>query len=485
MDKVLKDFYEEKKRKHLEYLRLYKNNDEEVREIQKEIEKLEHPLSDLENLKDLIKNISSKYECKPFEYKYIGAIEQEVFGSSYYTENTDIDILIDILHIIYNIRKSENRFKLSENNFINLKEDIKRKNLEHPLKIRNQETEEEAYKFIIKIQEEYIKLFIKTIDKLCKNYKQLSFYEIYEDSITELCNVLTKVRFALKNYKPIVFNQIPQIRMKFGELEKKRSKYMYSNHITIQISKIENEIEKIIPIFILKEHCLIGNLQHFIYKMGREEFENYDNKWFDNLCTLKVYCDKLYDIFTLITHNYSSFISKKEEMKRNGIEPSDNINVKQETEEDAYNFIVCVQKEYIKSIMESINVVCEKYNHLSFFKPMNDTLTKIYDSLSNYVPIKFDQISQYWTKISELKEEINCNYEYIRVYGHWYSKYGPKRIIEISPQDYVELCKKYPPYLMEIEGFVQDTYKNGYDKGHKNGYDEGYSDGYDEGYRMG
>ena len=130
--------------------------------------------------------------------------------------------------------------------------------------------------------------------------------------------------------------------------------------------------------------------------------------------------------------------------------------------------------------MESTNLFCEKYGHLSFFKTINDILKGVYDSLSNYVPIKFDQIPQYRTKISGLKEEISRNYQYDN--GHWYSKFSPKYVIEISSSDYDELCKKYPPYLMDIEGFVQETYKNGYDKGHKNGYDEGYSDGYDEGY---
>ena len=451
MDKVLKDFYEEKKRKHLEYLRLYKNNDEEVHEIQKEIEKLEHPLSDLENLKDLIKNISSKYECKPFEYKYIGAIEQEVFGSSYYTENTDIDILIDILHIIYNIRKSENRFKLSENNFINLKEDIKRKNLEHPLKIRNQETEEEAYDFIVSIQKDYIKSIKKSINTLRKKY----------DKYYEINNALKKVQEAFNEYKLIKYNQILQWKTKIRKTLSSKQYQVLSGSMPINPF-----LKKFITCSI---NSVINNNETFI-----NESEDVRNKL--------IILNRIYDRIYNYDECYMNFISLKKEIKRNDwIIHQEN----KEPEEEAYDFIVAVQKEYIKSIMESINVVCEKYNHLSFFKPMNDTLTKIYDSLSNYVPIKFDQISQYWTKISELEEEINCNYEYIRVYGHWYSKYGPKRIIEISPQDYVELCKKYPPYLMEIEGFVQDTYKNGYDKGHKNGYDEGYNDGYDEGYRMG
>ncbi len=53
MDKVLKNFLEEKKRKHLEYLGLYKNCDEKVNEIQNEIDEIEQ--SDIYNDQKLLK----------------------------------------------------------------------------------------------------------------------------------------------------------------------------------------------------------------------------------------------------------------------------------------------------------------------------------------------------------------------------------------------------------------------------------------------
>lgn len=449
MDKVLKDFYEEKKRKHLEYLGLYKNCDEQVSKINKEIEEIERPLYDLKILEKLIDDIKQdkyKYEgCEHPDYELIVTFKED-FCSRFFIY--DIDTVIDILLIIYNIQESkkENRFNLSENNFIDLKKDIKRKSLEHPFKIINQETEEEAYDFIVSIQKDYIKSIKKSINTLRKKY----------DKYYEINNALKKVQEAFNEYKLIKYNQILQWKTKIRKTLSPKQYQVLSGSMPINPF-----LKKFITCSI---NSVINNNETFI-----NESEDVRNKL--------IILNKIYGRIYNYDECYRDFISLKKEIKRNDwIIHQEN----KETEEEAYDFIVAVQKEYIESIMESTNLFCEKYGHLSFFKTINDILKGVYDSLSNYVPIKFDQIPQYRTKISGLKEEISRNYQYDN--GHWYSKFSPKYVIEISSSDYDELCKKYPPYLMDIEGFVQETYKNGYDKGHKNGYDEGYSDGYDEGY---
>ena len=153
-------------------------------------------------------------------------------------------------------------------------------------------------------------------------------------------------------------------------------------------------------------------------------------------------------------------------------------------EKKAYDYFINIQKEYIESILNQLDQIINDSINKEGIKVK--TLKKIYDSLKYYRPIDFDKVPQIRQRLKELDGKLK---NYYNRNGHWYEKNEPLVLIEISPSDYEELCKKFPPYLMEIEGFVRETYKNGYDKGHTNGYDEGYGkgykDGYDEGYSMG
>jgi len=162
----------------------------------------------------------------------------------------------------------------------------------------------------------------------------------------------------------------------------------------------------------------------------------------------------------------------------------DNIIDEIKDEKKAYDYFINIQKEYIESILNQLDQIINDSINKDGIKVK--TLKKIYDSLKYYRPIDFDKVPQIRQKLKELDGKLK---KYYNRNGHWYEKNEPLVLIEISPSDYEELCKKFPPYLMEIEGFVRETYKNGYDKGHTNGYDEGYGkgykDGYDEGYSMG
>ncbi len=448
MDKVLKEFLDERKRKHLEHLGLYKNYDEQVNEIQNEIqnkiEKLQYPLHDLNNLESLIHKIQSKKyeyeECEPSDFLQIDTLKNN-FSDIY----DDVNVLANIFNSLY-----------SGSSIIGIKNDITQRSFEHPQNIRNQETEEEAYDFIVSVQKEYIKSIVKLITKIQRKYSK-------EPDFSPRNKVLIKVNETLKKYVPINFDQIKKL---------------------CETSDVEflNKIRSVYSV-VADSNSSIGTIDHNEFVVNG----NYiSHKWDNDMYTLLEETRILSSIFFKIQniyYNHESFIVLKREMKKNNwIGPQNN----EETEKDAYDFIVSVQKEYIKSIMESINVLREKYSHLSFFKAINNILTKVYDSLSNYIPVKLEQISMRVTKIDELnKERVERMKYYKSDYGHWYSTIVPKCVIEISPSDYDELCKKYPPYLMDVKGYVQRTYENGYDKGHKNGYDEGYNNGYDEGYRNG
>ena len=158
----------------------------------------------------------------------------------------------------------------------------------------------------------------------------------------------------------------------------------------------------------------------------------------------------------------------------------ENISIENEEEIDAkiaYDYyIINKQKEYIESIVNQLDQIIKDSINKDGIRVK--TLKKIYDSLKNYRPIDFDKLSEFRQRLKELNKELN---NYYNRNGHWYEEKEPLVLIEISPSDYDELCKKCPPYLMDIEDFVQNIYKNGYDEGYKNGYDEGY----DDGYRMG
>ena len=435
---ILKSFLEEQKRKHLEYLGLYKNYDDEVRKINDEIEEIERPMHDLDNMQKLFEKLDNEgftlegYE--PSDYEYIWNVKCDL-----YKFKEHIDVVRKIFNII-----------TEEGSFIRAIEDLNSEMTYYEIGLprheNEQESEKEAYDFIVEVQKEYIISIIESINLLNKKHKSYKFYEIINDTMTEVSD-------ALMNYIPSDFDQI-------------------DNKIN-EMTHAKNALDKLLSVI---KKC------HFPNKKCTNKFYDFHDS-----------CEGLVNIFNhIIFGNYHGFEFKfnfifiKKLLITKGIERPSGVRIikNQDAEKEAYDFIVNVQKEYIESIIESMDKLREKYNHVSFFKKMNDNIiSRLYDALKNYNSIDFDRMPQSKVKIDELKKEREN--KYYQENGHWYAKYAPKRVIEISSSEYDELCKIYPPHLVEQLYLLRKISKDGYDKGYNKGYNKGYSCGYDEGFDKG
>lgn len=104
----------------------------------------------------------------------------------------------------------------------------------------------------------------------------------------------------------------------------------------------------------------------------------------------------------------------------------------------------------------------------------------LYDFFKNdYTSPDWNRYHKFDLEIEQLEEKKK---NYTNEYGHWYLN---SKKIDISDEEYEELCKISPPFLFRIEECIQEVYNKGYNEGHEDGYNEGYNNGYDDGYRMG
>ena len=72
----------------------------------------------------------------------------------------------------------------------------------------------------------------------------------------------------------------------------------------------------------------------------------------------------------------------------------------------------------------------------------------------------------------ELVKEVTRKQEYLNNYipaqdGHWYDK--EKKVLELTDEEYELLCKRFPPYITMVKGFIQEIYNKGYRTGYRDG----------------
>ena len=102
--------------------------------------------------------------------------------------------------------------------------------------------------------------------------------------------------------------------------------------------------------------------------------------------------------------------------------------------------------------------------------------------LRNYKPTDWEGIQQLEKKANQLKRDIT---KYKQENGHWYLNGEEKKVIEVSDEDYERICIIHPPFLCEIEKYIQQIYNKGHEKGYSEGESDGYSTGYSKGYSVG
>ena len=94
-----------------------------------------------------------------------------------------------------------------------------------------------------------------------------------------------------------------------------------------------------------------------------------------------------------------------------------------------------------------------------------------------------------WERYYKLESDIKGLYieksKYTFENGHWFLRGKERTVVDLSDEEYEKICKIHPPFLLNIEEYIQDVYEKGYKKGYKKGNDDGYSKGSDDGYSAG
>ena len=94
-----------------------------------------------------------------------------------------------------------------------------------------------------------------------------------------------------------------------------------------------------------------------------------------------------------------------------------------------------------------------------------------------------------WKLYYKLESDINkLNREksnYIFENGHWFLRGKERTVVDLSDEEYDKICKIHPPFLLNIEEYIQEVYEKGYKKGNDDGYSKGSNDGYSAGYKQG
>ena len=102
--------------------------------------------------------------------------------------------------------------------------------------------------------------------------------------------------------------------------------------------------------------------------------------------------------------------------------------------------------------------------------------------LRDYKPTDWEGIQQLEKKVNQSKRDLT---KYKQENGHWYLNGEEKKVIEVSDEDYERICIIHPPFLCEIEKYIQQIYNKGHEKGYSEGESDGYSTGYSKGYSVG